>query len=97
MTVKEINHALVSRLKREGDYAGLVHDLFELDCSDELITAIVTGSLGEAVRDRVAPIIAMVRAYENLSSSEQIDTLYSIIEKQDSHDQNNALKKKMTA
>lgn len=83
MTVKMINDALEQCIRNKGNPAGLVHSLYELDCSDTLITAIVVGALGEKHKDRVAPLIAMVRAYENLSSSEQVDMLYSIVEKQD--------------
>ena len=97
MTVKEINHALESYLNSKGNYAGLVHNLFELECSDELITAIVAGTLGESTRDRVAPLIAMIRSYEKLSSSEQVDILFSIIDKQDTQTQNSTFNKSMSA
>ncbi|HEV8033195.1 hypothetical protein [Yoonia sp.] len=97
MTVKEINHALESCLNSKSNYAGLVHNLYELECSDELIEAIVVGALGETVRSRIAPLITMVRAYEDLTSSEQIDMLYSIVDKQDARSQGDALNKRLTA
>ncbi len=97
MTVKEINHALHSCMKGKGSYAGLVHQLYKLECSDDLIKVIIVGAFGEALRDRVSPLIAMVRAYEDLSSSEQIDLLYSIVNDQDEHPQGNSIKKMATA
>lgn len=97
MTVKEMNHALHSCMSGKGNHAGLVHQLYKLDCSDDLITAIVVGACGEALRDRVAPLIALVRAYENLTSSEQIDLLYSIVNEQDADPQSDNLEKRATA
>jgi hypothetical protein len=94
MTVQKISDALENCISGKGNYSELVHNLMELGCSDELITAIVVGSLGENLRDRVAPLIAMVRSYENLSSSEQIDLLYSLINGHDDHMQIDALKKR---
>lgn len=97
MTVKEINHALQSCTNGKGNYAGLVHQLYQLECSDDLIKAIVVGAFGEALRERISPLIAMVRAYEDLSSSEQIDLLYSIVNEQDAHPQNDTLKQRAIA
>jgi hypothetical protein len=97
MTVQKISDALENCISGNSNYSELVHNLMELECSDELITAIVVGSLGETLRDRVAPLIAMVRSYESLSSSEQIDLLYSLINGHDDHMQIDALKKRTTA
>ena len=97
MTVREMNHALENCLKSKGNYAGLVHSLYQLECSDGLIEAIVVGAMGEAVRNRVAPLIAMVRAYEHLSPSEQIDMLYSIVEKQDAESLSDTRDERLTA
>lgn len=97
MTAKKINDALKRCLDGKDNYAGLVHNLFELECSDELIKAIIVGALGEHLKDRIAPLIAMVRAYESLSSSEQMDMLYSIVEKQDARAQSDKQNTKITA
>ncbi|WP_375255645.1 hypothetical protein [Yoonia sp.] len=97
MSVKEINRVLETCLKDKGSYVGLVHSLFELGCSDQLIKAIVVGAMGQGLKDRVQPLIDMVRTYESLSSSEQIDLLYSIVEKRDAQAQSEALDKKMSA
>ena len=97
MTVRDINHALENCLQSKGNYAGLVHSLYELECSDGLIEAIVVGAMGEAVRNRIAPLIAMVRAYEHLSPSEQIDMLYSIVEKQDAASLGQTHEERLTA
>lgn len=94
MTIKEINYALHSFKNGKGNYAGLVHKLYKLECSDELIKAIVVGAFGEKLEDRVLPLIAMVRAYEHLSSSEQIDLLYSIVNDQDGDLESDALKQR---
>jgi hypothetical protein len=97
MTVKNINDALERCLKGKDSYAGLVHSLFQLECSDDLIKAILVGALGEHLKDRVAPLIAMVRAYDDLSPAEQIDMLYSIVEQQDALAQSDARNTKITA
>ena len=83
MVVQDINDALDKCLNRKGNYAELVHELYELECSDDLIEVIIVGAMGEGLRDRIAPLINTVRAYQNLTSSEQIDLLYSFVEKQD--------------
>ena len=83
MIVQEINDALKKCLNSKGNYAELVHALYELECSDDLIKVIVVGALGEGMRDRVDPVIETVRAYQNLTPAEQIDLLYSFVDKQD--------------
>ncbi|SIT74744.1 hypothetical protein SAMN05421665_0100 [Yoonia rosea] len=97
MTVKEINQAFESCLTSKSNYAALVYNLYELECSDKLIEAIVVGALGETVRSRIVPLLTMVRAYENLTSSEQIDMLYAIVDKQDTPAQDDTLDKRLTA
>ncbi|MFA8441919.1 hypothetical protein [Yoonia sp.] len=97
MTVQEINRALENCISSKGNYAEMVHSLFELGCSDELIKVIVVGALGEDLKDRVDPIITMVRAYEDLSAPEQIDILYSIVNRQDGYTQNDVLKQRSSA
>jgi len=83
MTAKLINEALEKGLQNEGNYAALVHSLIELECSDALIKAIIVGGMGVHLKDRVAPLITVIRAYENLSAAEQMDVLYSIVDKQE--------------
>jgi hypothetical protein len=83
MTVKLLNDALEQSLRKKDSYTGLVHTLSDLECSDQLIKTIVVGAFGERVRNRIDPLLAMVRSYEGLSSTEQVDILYSIVQKQD--------------
>ncbi len=97
MTVQEINRLLEECISSKGSYAEMVHNLFELGCSDELIKVIISGAMGENLKDRVDPIVAMLRAYEDLSASEQIDILYSIVNRQDGHMHNDVLKQRTTA
>lgn len=97
MTVNDMNAALDDALDGKGSSAGLVHSLFTLGCSDALIKAIVVGALGEAAHKRIDPLVAMVRAYENLTPEEQIDMLYSIVEKQDQLAKSEALDKRLSA
>jgi hypothetical protein len=91
MSSKNVKPAL------ESNYPRLIHDLVALKCSDDMIKAIVVGAFGTEVRNRVAPIIAMVRAYENLSQTEKIDMLLSFVERQDFELQNESMHKKLTA
>jgi hypothetical protein len=90
MIVQDINHALEKCLNSKGNYAELVHALYELECSDDLIKVIVVGALGEGLRDRVGPVVETVRAYQNLTPTEQIDLLYSFVDKQDALSQNDS-------
>ena len=97
MTVQKVNRALENCLKNQGSCAALVHSLYTLECSDTLITAIVGGAFGETAKERVKPLLDMVRAYENLSSSEQIDMLYSIVDKQDGRSDDGDISDRMSA
>jgi hypothetical protein len=94
MTISEINHALESCIKGNSSYPGLVHSLFSLGCSEDLIKVIIAGALGESKRDRVGPLVAMLTAYQNLSSTEQVDMLYSIVNEQDANIQNDPPRKR---
>ena len=84
MSVEQVNLAFENSLKNQGTYAALVHALYKLGCSDAVIKCLIVGAFGEIVKDRVDPLIMMVRAYESLTTDEQIDILYSIVDKQDS-------------
>lgn len=83
MSVQAINRALDRFESRKLNYVELIHELIDKDCSDDLIKAILVGAAGESVKDRVAPITAILRGYENLSASEQIDVLYSVVNRQE--------------
>ncbi len=87
MNTRENKHTL------QNNYASLVYDLAKLECSDEQIRRIVVGAFGTAVRDRIAPLLAMVRSYEELSSTEKVDILYSFVERQEDLSQDDALSK----
>lgn len=97
MSVRDINQALDHCLANQNSAAGLVHSLFALGCSDALIKAVVVGALGESTRKRVGPLLNMVRAYEDLGPEEQIDMLYSIVEKQDKLAKADTLEKRLSA
>lgn len=97
MTVERINRALERCLNRKSNYAELVHELIDLDCSDPLIEAIIVGAMGEAVRGRIEPIINVLRGYDDLSSTDQIDVLYSIVNRQEINTQAQPARKKKIA
>jgi len=83
MSVQAINRALDRFQNRKSNYVELVHDLIDIGGSDDLIQAVLIGAAGDNIKDRIAPIVSILRGYESLSASEQIDVLYSVVNRQE--------------
>jgi hypothetical protein len=88
MSIQAINRALESFQSRNANYVELVHDLVEIGCSDALIQAVLVGAAGDSIKTRIAPITAILRGYESLSAAEQIDVLYSVVNRQEAATRN---------